>query len=52
MVIASGGIDESIAAANAFIDQANVALAALPSERARQGLNDFLTSLMAEFPVY
>ena len=52
LVIASGGIDESIAAANAFIDQANVALAALPSERARQGLNDFLTSLMAEFPVY
>jgi heptaprenyl diphosphate synthase len=52
LVIASGGIDQAIAAAHDFIVKANEALALVPSATAREGLSAFLTSLMAEFPAY
>ena len=52
LVIAGGGIEGSIAAAQTFVDQATAALAVVPNDELRSGLSAFLVSLISEFPAY
>jgi len=52
LVIAGGGIEASIAAAEGFVAQAEAALAFVPDEAARAGLLAFTESLIREFPAY
>jgi len=52
LVIAGGGIDATIAAAQDFLARADVALAAVSSAPLRDGFTAFLASLLATFPNY
>jgi len=52
LVIASGGIQAAVDAADDFVARAATALSVVSSTGLRDGLNAFLTSLMAEFPAY
>ena len=52
LVIASGGIQAAIAAADDFVALAATALSVVPSTGLQDGLNAFLQSLMAEFPAF
>jgi len=52
LVVASDGIDRTVRAAQRFLDQANVALAQIPSERLRAGLGSLIASLLEDLPGY
>ena len=52
LVVASDGIDRTVRAAQRFLDQANVALAQIPSERLRAGFGSLIASLLEDLPGY
>ena len=52
MVVASGGVEATIAAAHSFLSTADAALAVVPSDSLRGGLTAFLASMLEGFPAY
>ncbi|HEY5304070.1 MAG TPA: polyprenyl synthetase family protein [Acidimicrobiales bacterium] len=52
LVVASGGIEAAITAAQSFLVTADEALAVVPNARLREGLTSFLASMLEDFPDY
>jgi heptaprenyl diphosphate synthase len=52
LVVASGGIEATIDAAQSFLTAADVALAAVPNTLLRESLTKFLASMLEGFPDY
>jgi heptaprenyl diphosphate synthase len=52
LVVASGGIEASITAAQTFLVTADEALAVVPNAKLREGLTSFLASMLEDFPDY
>jgi heptaprenyl diphosphate synthase len=52
LVVASGGVEATIDAAQSFLSLADEALAVVPSAPLRDGLTSFLASLLEGFPDY
>jgi heptaprenyl diphosphate synthase len=52
LVVASDGVDRSIAAATVYFERADASLATLPSERLRLGFSSLITSLLEDLPAY
>jgi geranylgeranyl pyrophosphate synthase len=52
LVVATDGIERTIAAAQTYLAQAHVALATLPSARVRDGFGSLIESLLEDLPTY
>jgi heptaprenyl diphosphate synthase len=52
LVVASGGIEATIRAAESFLASADAALAVVPSTALREGLTSFLASMLEDFPAF
>jgi heptaprenyl diphosphate synthase len=52
LVVASGGIEATIRAAQGFLASADTALAVVPSAQLREGLTSFLASMLEDFPAF
>ena len=52
LVVASGGVEATIAAAQSFLTSADAALRVVPSAGLRDGLTSFLASMLEDFPAY
>ncbi len=52
LVVATDGIERTIAAAQSFLDRAHVALESVPSESLRSGFSSLIESLLEDLPAY
>jgi len=52
LVVASGGVEATILAAQSFLSTADAALRVVPSEGLRTGMTSFLASMLEGFPAY
>ena len=52
LVVASGGVEATIAAARGFLATADTALQVVPSSGLRDGLSSFLASMLEDLPAY
>ena len=52
LVVASGGVEATIAAARGFLTTADTALQVVPSVGLRDGLSSFLASMLEDLPAY
>ncbi len=52
LVVASGGVEATITAAQSFLSEADTALSVVPSAGLRTGLTSFLASMLEGFPTY
>jgi geranylgeranyl pyrophosphate synthase len=52
LVVATDGIERTIAAAQTYLAQAHVALASLPSAQLRSGFASLIESLLEDLPTY
>ena len=52
LVVATDGVERTLAAATIYLERADVALATLPSDRLRRGFASLITSLLEDLPAY
>ena len=52
MVVATDGIERTIAAAQSFLARAHVALEVVPDDALRRGFSSLIESLLEDFPSY
>ena len=52
LVVATDGIERTIAAAESFLAQAHLALAVVPNDRLRSGFSSLIESLLEDLPAY